>query len=280
MAASYSYSICQFCPMPFMKALDCQLHMSKYHLRNVEGKADQYFCQFCPLFFKNRKNRAYHMHSKHELDLKVAVEASYAGISATWTPPIEQPSLGWSLAGQDVNDGFHTPTTPQLVESSMTSPPVDRSMSMDSPITFDLPDSDQLVELTWSGETSTSGPLIRFVQEQEPQDFLVNTPAVPILPLQVLEPSESEQTWWPTLHNWPNQPSWVTQRNISLQKLLDSAAPLFADGADIGTPMCEVCTDHFANLKLDVDSNWTQPELSAKRAKTHDASENQVGLSD
>jgi hypothetical protein len=151
---------------------------------------------------------------------------------------------------------------------------------MDSSITFDRPDVDQLVELTWPVETSTSGPLIRFVNAPDPQELLVNTPSVPILPVQVLEPSETDQVWWPTLHNWPNQPSWVTQRNITLQKLLDSAAPLFAEEADIGTPMCEVCTDHFANLKLDVNSNWTQPEFSAKRVKIHDASENQVGHSD
>jgi hypothetical protein len=148
---------------------------------------------------------------------------------------------------------------------------------MDSPIIFDRPDVDQLVELTWPAESSTSGPLVRYV---DTPDTLLNTQSVPILPVEELESPRTDNVWWPTLQNWPNQPSWVTKRNISLQKLLDSAAPLFAEEADIGTPMCEVCTEHFTKLTLNTNSKWTQPEISAKRVKTTDASENLVGLSD
>jgi hypothetical protein len=153
-------------------------------------------------------------------------------------------------------------------------------MPWDIATTFEVPQADQLVELTWPGDTSNASPSTWYVPWLEPIGDQPDTPAVPIQPYPISVSTEPEQTWRPTLQSWPNQPSWVTERNCVLQNLLDSATPLFAYGADIGTPMCQVCTEHFAKLQLDVDSTWTQPEIKAKRANREDASGNQVWLSD
>jgi hypothetical protein len=107
------------------------------------------------------------------------------------------------------------------------------------------------------------------VNEQNP-GLAVASPAPPVdLPSTTEDPTPMENTdiWRPTITPIENQPEWVSYRNTVLQKLLDSASPLFVYGADIGTPMCLTVTDQFDKLQIDFNNTWSKQEIEVKRIR-------------
>ena len=223
------------------------------------------------------------MHAKHERTLKCAVEASYAGITATWIPPVD---LAPVVPGTQGLSGipFTEPqectsdsplVTPQVGTFSLPSDTV----IVENRVSLNPIDPDQLLELTWTEDLQDS-PSIRYLP---PRDT-VEAGIVPLpdstqpnhLKRREHTGSDIALTWRPTIQVLANEPAWVVKRNLALQQLLDSAAPLFVYGADIGTPMCQVCVEHFDNMKLDVDNAWRHDEIIPKRSKKQGSSPDQV----
>jgi hypothetical protein len=269
--------------------------MTKFHLKNEIGKSIEYFCQFCPKIFNNRKTRQSHMHRRHESELLTAVEVSYAGITAALSPlaallPAVLPnndnavdsSLGFaetdpaSTSGIAADIVYHT--APPLSENLMSTSEI-QLFTQDQLLTSPASDPDQLIELSWEHESSDQ-PSIHYLPKlanhwitpvHDQNLGLATSVSAPPVDLSSItdNPINMENTdiWRPTITPMDNQPEWVSYRNTVLQKLLDSASPLFVYGADIGTPMCQTVMDQFDKLQIDVDNTWSRQEIEVKRKR-------------
>jgi hypothetical protein len=137
---------------------------------------------------------------------------------------------------------------------------------------------DQVLELSWN-EDLNSTPTIQYLPvtcpvapsatTSQPEGNLqqIQQPTIAESGLADTSTHNKDNLWRPIISTNGSEPDWVVYRNQVLQDLLDEAAPLFVIGADIGTPMCEVCREHFASLKLDVSNTWSKEEIDQDRER-------------
>jgi hypothetical protein len=193
--------------------------------------------------------------------------------------------------GADLNSSFNitgsdsTYPSVNLDWSQVQMPQLNTTSTMeDQYVTPPVVDPNQLLELSWSQDTAVA-PTIQYLPPQPAtpkpvQDPLpqVELPLSNLLKLGLADPSPSDyhQTWRPTIYTDGSEPEWVTERNEVLQDLLDAAAPMFVYGAIIGTPMCQICVDHFAKMRLDIDNTWSKKEIEQKRNMRLGHSQNKV----
>jgi hypothetical protein len=270
--------------------------MSIFHLNNGTATDTTYFCQFCAESFSNRKKRAYHMHKDHVIDLQMAVDEAYSVIHANLAPrslvtsPVETPGSK-ELISPEVPEGdvLNTPVwtiqTPISIEDGLqvfTIPPNstlgEGSIGTDPPIPI-LDTSDQIVELRWDSDISSTPTIHYPPTDPWSGNYLAPTPApelidhvslvqTPEIPTQGTEGSPGPDICWqPRIATNGNEPQWVVDRNIQLQLLLDSAAPLFEYGKSVGDNMCSTCIEHFDKLTSEVEQNCSKEELMALKAR-------------
>jgi hypothetical protein len=117
---------------------------------------------------------------------------------------------------------------------------------------------DSTVELKWT-QGNNSKPSVNYLPPTAtstpmPQDTWINQGETE--PLQLDEVSENStrdllinstnpDPWRPVLEVTGTEPDWVLRRNATLQRMLDSAAPLFSFTEEAGNEMCNTCIEHF-----------------------------------
>ena len=213
------------------------------------------------------------------MDLQNAVDAAYMSVHLLRTPPTamnlgvpfhlapESQEASTSLLNSttvasygDPRWNYNTPTQYPLATSShqwqlVASNPLAPGPQLLSPLAND---PDHLVELQWDDE-ATAPPTIHYMTAEDlvpptmapPQPQELHTPvrAIP-QPSSTFIPDLVAE-WRPTLLTTGMEPDWVVSRNIILQNLLEAATPLFVGHHDVGKDFCQVCIDHFSNVKLD-----------------------------
>ena len=204
------------------------------------------------------------MRKLHIMDMQQAVAAAYADL-ANFRPIRDTPAprVVAYTTDETPRDYFSFPifspvyTQPRVATETAVGPNYQQCPVQGS----STDDSDCMVELKWSQETDVT-PTVTYLHPTNSPTTSTSGGATAhdLLELPHMDmddpstaPVDLPDPWKPVLLITGTEPGWVCRRNATLQRMLDSATPLFRSKEEVGHEMCETCIEHFDNCHASLE---------------------------